>query len=113
MEAVAAAGPVMQLAGSAMGTVSNVMASDVQAKSLDAQARSIEQDTQAQVNQQQRKVRLQAGSNNATMAASGLDITRGSPLFDQLDYTNKLKLKSKAFNGAAQSKPTTLDLMRA
>ena len=73
MQALAAAGPVMQLAGVGLNAYSNVMASDIQAKSLQAQARSIEQDTQFQVNQQQREARLKSGTNNATMAASGAD----------------------------------------
>jgi len=72
------------------------MASDVQAKSEQAQARSIEQDTAFQIQQQQRDTKIQAGTNNATMAASGLDITRGSPLFQQLDLAKQSEIEKQS-----------------
>lgn len=96
MEAVAAVGPVMKLAGVGLDTYSNVMASDVQAKSMQAKARSIEEDTKFQVQQQQREVKIAAGSNVATMAASGLDITRGSPLFRQLDFAKQSEIEKQS-----------------
>jgi hypothetical protein len=96
MEAIAAVGPVMKVAGVGLDTYSNVMASDVQAKSEQAQARSIEQDTAFQIQQQQRDTKIQAGTNNATMAASGLDITRGSPLFQQLDLAKQSEIEKQS-----------------
>jgi hypothetical protein len=96
MEAVAAVRPMMQLAGVGLNTYSNVMATDVQAKALDSQARSIEANTQAEVIQQQRDARLKAGTNNATLAASGVDITRGSPLWDALDLAKQSEIQKQS-----------------
>jgi uncharacterized tellurite resistance protein B-like protein len=89
MQALAAAGPIMQVAGAGLNTYSNVMAADINAKSEQARARSIEEDTKFQIQQQQRDAKIQAGEQNATMAASGLDITRGSPLFQALDFAKQ------------------------
>jgi hypothetical protein len=96
MEAIAAAGPIMQVAGTGLNTYSNVMASDVNAKSLQAQARSVEENTKFEVQQQQREAKIQAGTNNATMAATGLDITRGSPLFQQLDFAKQAEIEKQS-----------------
>ena len=96
MQALAAAGPVMQLAGVGLNTYSNVMAADVNAKAQQAQARSIEEDTKFQIQQQQRDAKIQAGENNATMAATGLDITRGSPLFQQLDFARQSEIEKQS-----------------
>jgi len=72
------------------------MAADVNAKAEQARARSIEQDTAFQIQQQQREAKIQAGEQNATMAASGLDITRGSPLFQALDFAKQSEIEKQS-----------------
>lgn len=96
MQALAAAGPIMQVAGAGLNTYSNVMSADINAKAEQARARSIEQDTAFQVQQQQRESKIQAGEQNATMAATGLDITRGSPLFQQLDFAKQSEIEKQS-----------------
>jgi hypothetical protein len=96
MEAIGLAGTGAQLAGAAVGTVGNVMASDTNAKVLDAQARGIEQDTNFQLRQFGREAKLKAGSNVATTAASGIDTTRGSSLFAELDFAKQTALESES-----------------
>lgn len=96
MQALAAAGPIMQVAGVGLNTYSNVMAADINAKSEQARARSIEQDTAFQIQQQQRDAKIQAGEQNATMAASGVDVTRGSPLFQALDFAKQSEIEKQS-----------------
>lgn len=96
MEALAAAGPVLQLAGTATDTVGKVMASDTNAKVLDAQARGIEEDTHFQLRQFGREAKLKAGSNVATAAAAGVDTTRGSSLFAELDFAKQAAIESES-----------------
>jgi hypothetical protein len=96
MQAVAALGPIMQLAGTAMDTTSKVMAADTNAKVLDAQARGIEEDTHFQLRQFGREAKLKAGSNVAQAAASGVDITKGSPLFAELDFAKQAAIESES-----------------
>lgn len=96
MEVVGALGPVTQLAGTATSTVGNVLAADTNAKVLDAQARGIEQDTNFQLRQFNRDTKLKAGSNEAVAAASGVDITRGSSLFSELDFAKQAAIESES-----------------
>ena len=96
MQALAAAGPVMQVAGVGMNTYANAVSSDINAKALQSQARSVEEDTKFQIQQQQRDAKIQAGEQNATMAATGLDITRGSPLFQQLDFAKQTESEKQS-----------------
>jgi len=96
MEAIGLAGMGAQLAGTAVGTVGNVMAADTNAKVLDAQARGIEQDTNFQLRQFGREAKLKAGSNVATTAAAGIDTTRGSSLFAELDFAKQAALESES-----------------
>lgn len=99
-EAAAALGPLMNLGGTALGTISKVTAADVNAKALQAQARSIDAQTDFDVRQFRRNASLQAGSNNATAAASGIDITRGSALFDQLDFAKQSEIQAQSIKRA-------------
>ena len=96
MQALAAAGPVMQVAGVGMNTYANAVSSDINAQALQSQARSVEEDTKFQIQQQQRDAKIQAGEQNATMAATGLDITRGSPLFQQLDFAKQTEIEKQS-----------------
>ncbi len=96
MEVVGALGPIAQLAGTATDTVGKVMAADTNAKVLDAQARGIEEDTHFQLRQFGREAKLKAGSNVAQAAAAGVDITRGSSLFAELDFAKQAAIESES-----------------
>src|SRR6185437_10179004 len=95
-EAAAALGPLMNLGGTAMSTISQVTAADVNAKALQAQARSIDAQTDFDVRQFRRNASIATGANNAAAAASGVDITRGSPLFDQLDMAKQTEIQAQS-----------------
>lgn len=96
MQAVGMLGMGSQLLGGAMGTIGNVMAADTNAKVLDAQARGIEEDTHFQLRQFGREAKIKAGSNVATTAAAGVDTTRGSPLFAELDFAKQAAIESES-----------------
>jgi hypothetical protein len=96
MQPIGIAGIGAQLAGTAVNTVGNVMAADTNAKVLDAQARGIEEDTHFQLRQFGREAKLKAGSNVATAAAAGVDTTRGSSLFAELDFARQAAIQSES-----------------
>lgn len=96
MQAVGLAGMGSQLLGGVAGTIGNVMAADTNAKALDAQARGAVENAQFDETQFRRKAKIEAGSNVATAAASGVDITRGSPLFAQLDFAKQSEIEAQS-----------------
>lgn len=102
MEAVGLLGIGTQLLGAGAGTVGNVMASDVNAKMLDIQSRTIADNAAFEERQFRRKAKLDAGSNVATAAASGVDITRGSPLFAELDFAKQTEIEAQSIRRAGK-----------
>lgn len=96
MQAVGMLGMGTQLLGGVTSTIGNVMAADTNAKVLDAQARGIEEDTHLQLRQFGREAKQKAGANVAQAAAAGVDITRGSPLFAELDFAKQAAIESES-----------------
>lgn len=96
MQAIPMLGMGAQLAGVGAGTVGNVMSADVNAKIQDIQARTIADNAAFDERQFRRKATLAAGSNVATAAASGIDITRGSPLFAELDFARQSEIEAQS-----------------
>ena len=86
MAAMAGAiGPMMGVVGTAGQTASSIMATDVQAKSLQAEGRSITEQAKFDERQSRRESSLYRGKANATVAASGVSLSSGSPLLMELD----------------------------
>jgi hypothetical protein len=69
---------------------------------LHAQARSTEEQAAFDERQFRRNASLTAGSNNEASAASGIDIMRGSVLFDQLDLAKQSKIQAQSIRGGGQ-----------
>lgn len=109
MEAASAIGPVMQLVGVGLNTYSQVAASNVQAKFLQAQARSTEEQATFDERQFRRNASPTAGSSNAASAASDIDITRSSALFEQLDLAKQSKTQAQKHSGQIAANNTRFD----
>jgi hypothetical protein len=73
------------VAGGALGTLSQAQALDMQAKAANIEADSVIKQAAFEEAQQRRKNALLQGSANAIGAASGVSISSGSPLFMELD----------------------------
>lgn len=87
-----AVGMGLQMAGTAGGTIAKVQEADLTAKGLQAEARSIDERTKFDEAQQRRKNRLLLGEANAQAAASGIDISSGSPLLLELDRVKQTEI---------------------
>ena len=97
MEAV---GMAMQVAGAAGGTIAKVQEADLTAKGLQAEARSIEAQAAFDETQQRRKNRLILGEANAQAAASGVQISSGSPLLLELDRVKQAEIEALSIRRA-------------
>lgn len=91
-----------QLLGTGAGTVGNVMSADVNAKIQDIASRTITENAQFDERQFRRKAEIAKGSNIATAAASGVDITRGNALFDQLDMAKQTEIEAQSIRRAGK-----------
>lgn len=90
------AGLGMGLAGNVMGTIGNVQATDINAKLLDVQSRDILDRGAFEERQFRREASFVEGRNRAVTAASGVDISRGSPLFAALDFVKQRELEAQS-----------------
>lgn len=93
-QAVGALGSVVGSAGTVGETASNVIAQDVQAKAFDAEGRSIAEQAAFDERQQRRANRLMLGEGVAKGAASGVAITSGSPLLQELDRVKQTEIEA-------------------
>ena len=84
----------MQVAGAAGGTISKVQEADLTAKGVQSEARSIDERTAFDERQQRRKNRLLLGDANAQAAASGIDMSAGSPLLLELDRVKQTEIEA-------------------
>lgn len=91
---------IMQTAGTAGGTVAKVQEADLTAKSLQSEARSIEAQAAFDETQQRRKNRLLLGEANAQAAASGIQVTSGSPLLLELDRVKQAEIEALSIRRA-------------
>lgn len=83
------------MAGSTvMQTISGITQANAQAKAANFEARSIEEQAAFQEQQSRRQSALAIGKQVATGAASGVDITSGSPLFMELDNVRQAELEA-------------------
>jgi hypothetical protein len=96
----AAAGLGLGLLGTAGKTVSNVLAADTQAKVDENKALNAEQNAQQQEIQSRRQFKFATGEANAIGAASGLDLTQGSPLKMELDRTKQAEIQALSIRRA-------------
>lgn len=112
MAAAAGIGMGMQLAGTAGQMMANVRSAEsqargaeYQARGLDYEAAGIQQQAAFDARQEARRQRILQGEANAMAAASGLDITRGSPLLLELDRVRQgaLEVASIRRSGLAQA----------
>jgi len=78
--------------GAVAGAVSGVMGSDANAKGLDAEARSVKAQAEFDERQYRREASLVQGEAIATSAASGVDISSGSPLLHELDRVKQREI---------------------
>ena len=95
-----AVGAGMAVAGGVLGTVAKVQEADLTAKGLQAEARSIDEQTKFDETQQRRKNRLLLGQANAQAAASGVDISSGSPLLLELDRVTQAEIEALSIRRA-------------
>jgi hypothetical protein len=95
------------MAGTIGRTGARVQAANAQAAGLEYEARAIEGDTKFAVQQERRKQRILQGQGNAIAAASGLDITSGSPLLLELDRVRQGELEVQSLKRAGGIAITT------
>lgn len=120
----AAAGPIMQVGGTALKTGSTVMARDIAAKSFEQEAYSAEHAALMGERQSRRETSLLKGKANAIVAASGISTKSGSPLLMELDRskqseiealnirrTGKMQADSKRFEGRLQRRAIPFDIL--
>lgn len=101
MAALAGAiGPMMSVVGTAGQTASSIMATDVQAKSLQAEGRSITEQAKFDERQSRRESSLYRGKANATVAASGVSLSSGSPLLMELDRAKQTEIQALSIRRA-------------
>lgn len=91
---------IMQGVGTAGGTIAKVQEADLTAKGLQAEARSIEAQAAFDETQQRRKNRLILGEANAQAAASGVQVTSGSPLLLELDRVKQAEIEALSIRRA-------------
>lgn len=96
----------MGQAATALGTIgqtsSSVIAQDVNAKSLDSEGRSIADQAAFDERQQRRLSRLSMGQAIAQGAASGVAITSGSPLLQELDRVKQNEIEALSIRRLGQ-----------
>lgn len=90
----------MQVAGGVGGTIAKVQEADLTAKGLQSEARSIEEQARFDETQQRRQNRLMLGQANAQAAASGVQITSGSPLLLELDRVKQAEIEALSIRRA-------------
>ena len=86
------AGLILGGVGTVGGVISGITQANAQAKAAKAEARSIADQAAFDEQQYRRKASIAIGKQNAMGAASGLDITSGSPLFMELDNIRQAEL---------------------
>lgn len=80
--------------GAVGSTLSGVQQARGQARAATAEAKSIRQQSAFEEQQYRRTARMAIGQQVATGAASGVDITSGSPLFMELDSIRQAELEA-------------------
>jgi len=96
MAEMAAVAGVLALAGVAGSTYAGVQSAKMQAKAAEREAESAQQAAAFEEQQYRRKAAIARGKGEATAAASGLDISTGSPLL--LDLENARQTELEALN---------------
>lgn len=95
MAELAGAGLALGLIGTAGQTFANIQASQAQARAALAEAESERQAAVGFERDSRRRARLLAGQARATMAASGLDLASGSPLFLDLENARQAEIEAQ------------------
>lgn len=94
MAFAAAALPYLMAGAAVMGTVASVQAAKANADNANMEADSIATGAAYDERQQRRQLGLMRGQANAQAAASGVDITSGSPLLLELDRVKQSELEA-------------------
>jgi len=102
---MAAAAAGFQLIGTAASTYANVKAADTEARVKQAEARAVVDSAQLEEIQQRRRAAIATGQANAIAAASGLDLTSGTPLLMELDRAKQSEIEAQSIrrSGAMQA----------
>lgn len=82
----------LSVLGSVGSMLSGISQANAQAEGARAEAKSIEEQAAFQEGQSRRQSRMLIGKQIAAGAASGVDITSGSPLFMELDSVRQAEL---------------------
>jgi len=98
--AAGAVGMGMGILGQAGSTFSNVQATRTNAKGLELEAKSIEMQAAFDERQQRRLNKLEQGKANTIAAASGIDISSGSPLLMELDRVKQGEIEALSIRRA-------------
>lgn len=87
--------PAALMFGANIGSMlSQIQQARAQAKGANAEAKAIQQQSAFEEQQSRRRSRMAIGQQVATSAASGVDITSGSPLFAELDSVRQAELEA-------------------
>ena len=107
MAAAAGVGMGLQLAGTVGSTIANIRAANAQAAGLEYEARTLEDNAKFEARQERRRQRILQGQGNAIAAASGLDVTSGSPLLLELDRVRQGEIEVQSIKRAGGIAATT------
>jgi hypothetical protein len=88
------AAAALSVLGSVGTMLSGIQQANAQAKGARSEAKSIEEQAAFQEQQSRRQSRMLIGKQIAVGAASGVDITSGSPLFMELDSVKQAELEA-------------------
>ena len=108
----AGAGAAIQGIGTAASTVGSLQTIAEQRKMLKSEALSVEQQAAFDETQTRRQNKLFLGEANAIGAASGVDISSGSPLLHELDRIKQTEIEALNIRRGAQNRVNAINFQR-
>jgi len=108
----AGTGAAVQGLGMAASTVGSLQTVAEQRKMLKSEALSVEQQAAFDETQTRRQNKLFLGEANAVGAASGVDISSGSPLLHELDRIKQTEIEALNIRRAGENRVNAINFQR-
>ena len=108
----AGTGAAIQGVGMAASTVGSLQTVAEQRKMLKSEALSVEQQAAFDETQTRRQNKLFLGEANAVGAASGVDISSGSPLLHELDRIKQTEMEALNIRRAGENRVNSINFQR-
>lgn len=87
-------GPILQGAGQGVEMLTAIQQANAEIDAAKLERKTIKAETRFQEQQSRRRTSMAIGKQMAILAASGVDITSGSPLFMELDSVRQAELEA-------------------